>query len=95
MRIGVGRKLAGSHVGARRGQQRRQERRHNARHPLDESAQARLVRACHGAGQRACAFEVYRSTRRRLAEELGVDPAPELVSAYQMLLRGDADPARI
>ncbi|MEV6302631.1 BTAD domain-containing putative transcriptional regulator [Actinoplanes sp. NPDC051861] len=58
------------------------------RHPLDEAAQARLVRACHAAGQRARAFEVYRATRLRLAEELGVDPAPDLVSAYRELLSG-------
>ncbi|MEU4427457.1 BTAD domain-containing putative transcriptional regulator, partial [Actinoplanes sp. NPDC024001] len=57
------------------------------RHPLDESAQARLLRACHAAGQRDRAFAVYESTRRSLAEELGVGPGRHLVAAYRDLLR--------
>lgn len=48
-----------------------------AAHSLDESAQARLVRAYKAAGQRARASEVYESARRLLADELGVDPGPE------------------
>jgi DNA-binding SARP family transcriptional activator len=63
------------------------------RHPLDESAQARLLRACHAAGQRDRAFAVYESTRRSLAEELGVGPGQHLVAAYRDLLRDDAVPA--
>jgi DNA-binding SARP family transcriptional activator/tetratricopeptide (TPR) repeat protein len=57
-----------------------------AAHPLDESAQARLIRAYQAAGQRAEAFEVYQVTRRRLAGELGVDPGPELVTGHQHLI---------
>ncbi|QUF07754.1 tetratricopeptide repeat protein [Actinosynnema pretiosum subsp. pretiosum] len=57
------------------------------RHPLDEAAQARLIRAHHAVGQRARAFRVYHETRDRLADELGVDPGPELREAHTALLR--------
>jgi DNA-binding SARP family transcriptional activator/tetratricopeptide (TPR) repeat protein len=59
--------------------------------PLDEPTQARLIRAHHAVGQRAKAFETFHATRERLADELGVDPGPELVAAHTALLR-DADP---
>jgi tetratricopeptide (TPR) repeat protein/DNA-binding SARP family transcriptional activator len=54
--------------------------------PLDEPAQARLIRAYHAVGQRANAFRVYREVRDRLVEELGVDPGPELLAAQAALL---------
>ncbi|ANZ40952.1 hypothetical protein BBK82_38190 [Lentzea guizhouensis] len=57
--------------------------------PLDEPAQARLIRAYHAAGHRARAFEVYHKVRARLVEELGVDPGPELRAAHAILLRED------
>ncbi|WP_434443943.1 BTAD domain-containing putative transcriptional regulator [Lentzea sp. E54] len=57
--------------------------------PLDEPAQARLIRAYHAAGHRAKAFEVYQEVRTRLVEELGVDPGPELRAAHATLLRDD------
>ncbi|WBB62486.1 tetratricopeptide repeat protein [Streptomyces sp. WMMC500] len=57
------------------------------RHPLDEGAQACLVRAYEAVGQRDLAFAAYLDTRRRLADELGVDPGPELTAAYAGLLR--------
>jgi DNA-binding SARP family transcriptional activator len=55
--------------------------------PLDEIAHAHLIRACHLAGQRARAFATYHTIRRRLADELGVDPGPELAAAHDALLR--------
>ncbi len=58
--------------------------------PLDEAAQARFIRALHAAGQRANAFEHYQRTRRRLADELGVDPGPQLAAAHATLLAGAA-----
>jgi tetratricopeptide (TPR) repeat protein len=61
--------------------------------PLDEAAQARLIRALHAAGQRAQAFYHYHHTRRRLAEELGVDPGPQLAAAHATLLSAAGDPA--
>jgi DNA-binding SARP family transcriptional activator/tetratricopeptide (TPR) repeat protein len=54
--------------------------------PLDEPAQARLIRAYHAVGQRAKAFQVYHDVRDRLVEELGVDPGPELRAAHAALL---------
>ncbi|WP_233222944.1 tetratricopeptide repeat protein [Amycolatopsis sp. BJA-103] len=62
--------------------------------PLDEPAQARLIRAYHGAGQRATAFGLYQEVRERLVEELGVEPGPELVAAHAALLDdGEQHPA--
>jgi tetratricopeptide (TPR) repeat protein len=54
--------------------------------PLDESAQARLIRTYHAVGQRAKAFQTYHEVRDRLVEELGVDPGPELLAAHAALL---------
>src|SRR5689334_12694557 len=59
-----------------------------AAYPLDEVAQARLIRAYGAAGRRGQAFDAFHEVRRRLAEELGVDPGPELVAAHAELLRG-------
>ncbi|WP_329219416.1 tetratricopeptide repeat protein [Streptomyces sp. NBC_01485] len=54
-----------------------------SRHPLDEGLQARLVLALASTGRRAEALDVYRSTAARLADELGVDPGPELSAAHR------------
>ncbi|MCP2246123.1 AfsR/SARP family transcriptional regulator [Lentzea aerocolonigenes] len=54
--------------------------------PLDEPAQARLIRAYHAVGRRAAAFQVYHEARARLVEELGIDPGPELRAAHATLL---------
>lgn len=58
--------------------------------PLDEAGQARLIRALAAAGRRAEAFETFHAARRRLAEELGVDPGPELVAAHAAVLHDAA-----
>ncbi|WP_198141641.1 tetratricopeptide repeat protein [Micromonospora sp. ATCC 39149] len=63
-----------------------------AAQPLDEDAQARLIRAYHAVGQRGRAFATYHATRRRLADELGVDPGLNLASTHTALLT-DAAPA--
>lgn len=69
-----------------------------AERPLDESARARLIEVFKAVGRRGDAFAAYREARRRLAEELGVNPGIELESAHQALLEDDrragADPAR-
>ncbi|MEV6596800.1 tetratricopeptide repeat protein [Actinoplanes sp. NPDC051346] len=57
-----------------------------AARPLDETGQARLIRAYQAAGRRAQAFDTYQTVRRQLAEELGVDPGPELTAAHEALL---------
>jgi DNA-binding SARP family transcriptional activator len=60
-----------------------------AAHPLDEAGQARLMRAYRSAGRRAQAFETFHAVRRRLVDELGVDPGPELTTAHNELLVED------
>lgn len=57
-----------------------------AESPLDEAAHALLIRALHRTGQRWQAFAVYRSVRRRLVDELGVEPGPELAAAHTAAL---------
>ncbi|AGL17145.1 BTAD domain-containing putative transcriptional regulator [Actinoplanes sp. N902-109] len=61
--------------------------------PLDEAGQARLIRAFAAAGRRAEAFDTFHRARRRLADELGVDPGPELIAAHTAVLQDTADAA--
>jgi len=62
-----------------------------AAQPLDEAGQARLIRAYHAAGRRGQAFATYHEVRRRLADELGVAPGPDISAAHTRLLHdGDA-----
>jgi len=58
-------------------------------HPLDELAQARLIRVYQDAGRRADAFAHFHATRQLLVDQLGVDPGPELAAAHQALLLGE------
>ncbi|MGK5741222.1 BTAD domain-containing putative transcriptional regulator [Micromonospora sp. URMC 103] len=55
-------------------------------HPLDESLQSRLLLALAADGRQAEAVETYRVVRRRLADDLGIDPGEELREAYDRLL---------
>lgn len=57
--------------------------------PLHEGAHARLMIALAGTGQQAAALDVYDRLRRRLAEDLGASPGPELADAHQQVLRGE------
>ncbi|WFE53325.1 BTAD domain-containing putative transcriptional regulator [Micromonospora sp. WMMD1155] len=59
-----------------------------ARHPLRESLWLRLLKALHRLGRPAEALQRYEQVRRRIAEELGVDPSAELQKAYTDLLNG-------
>ena len=56
-------------------------------HPLDEVLQARLILVLAATGHQAEALEVYQSVRSRLADELGLDPGPELRTAQHQVLR--------
>ena len=58
-------------------------------HPLDESVQARLVLLLAAAGQRSEALDTFRAVRERLADELGVDPGPDLRAAHHRVLNED------
>jgi DNA-binding SARP family transcriptional activator/tetratricopeptide (TPR) repeat protein len=63
-----------------------------ADHPLREPLVAKLVLALHRAGRQAEALDLYGRTRAHLADELGVDPGPELRAAHHAVLT-DADPS--
>ncbi|MEU4233540.1 BTAD domain-containing putative transcriptional regulator [Nonomuraea sp. NPDC026600] len=56
------------------------------REPLDELLQARLVQLLAATGRQAEALGVYRKVRERLAEDLGIDPGPELMAAGEGVL---------
>jgi predicted ATPase/DNA-binding SARP family transcriptional activator len=58
-----------------------------AAHPLDEPLAALLIRALRRGGNRARALEVFDGIRRRLADQLGVDPSAELAGLHRDLLR--------
>ena len=60
-----------------------------AARPLDEPLHGWLIRLCYAFGRRADALSGYERLRRRLAEDLGVDPAPELRSLHEAVLRED------
>ncbi|MCE0763182.1 winged helix-turn-helix domain-containing protein [Pseudonocardia kujensis] len=64
-----------------------------AEQPLRETAAAALARALHATGRQADALAVLDRTRARLADELGVDPGPELDEARLDVLRGTVVPA--
>ena len=56
------------------------------RYPLRESLWVRLLITLDRCGRRADALERYEQIRRRVADELGVDPSPELRQVYADLL---------
>jgi len=59
-------------------------------HPLREGLWALLIRALIGAGRHAEALAAYGRAREVIAEELGVDPGPELQRLYQAMLNTEA-----
>lgn len=61
-----------------------------AHYPLAESLVARLIQALGLAGRGAEALEVYGRACRRIDEELGAQPGPELRSLHTAILRGEA-----
>lgn len=60
-----------------------------AEHPLDERLRALLMVAFYRAGRQQEALETYRAFRDRLAEDLGLEPTPELRTLEQAILRQD------
>jgi len=55
--------------------------------PFDEPMYAALMRLLAAVGRTAEAIQHFHDLRARLADELGVDPSPELAATYQQILR--------
>ncbi|HWN35193.1 MAG TPA: AfsR/SARP family transcriptional regulator, partial [Pseudonocardia sp.] len=60
--------------------------------PLREPTAALLARSLHAAGRRADALAVLDQLRTALADQLGVDPGPELAAAHLHILRTTPTP---
>ncbi|WP_040836722.1 BTAD domain-containing putative transcriptional regulator [Nocardia brevicatena] len=60
-----------------------------AEYPLRERLRAAHLRALYGAGRQSEALAGYEDLRRQLAEELGLDPSPELVALHGAILTQD------
>ena len=76
--------LGGDHAG-----QCAYARQQLALEPWRESAYAQLMRGLQASGQRGAALEQFELCRRILADELGLEPSPELTILAEQL-RGDA-----
>jgi predicted ATPase/DNA-binding SARP family transcriptional activator len=59
------------------------------RHPYRERLRAAHMRALYRAGRAGEALDSFQELRHRLADELGLDPGPELASLHRAILAGD------
>ncbi|MFD1938742.1 alpha/beta fold hydrolase [Nonomuraea mangrovi] len=60
-----------------------------AGHPLRQRLRAVYMRGLYRSGRHSQALDTYRDLRTRLADELGLDPAADLVSLHQAILSQD------
>jgi DNA-binding SARP family transcriptional activator len=60
-----------------------------AEHPLRERARELLMLTFYRAGRKADALELFHQTRRVLADELGLDPGPELQEMQRRILASE------
>ncbi|WP_051366086.1 AfsR/SARP family transcriptional regulator [Hamadaea tsunoensis] len=60
--------------------------------PLRERVLSLLLVALYRDGRRAEALQRYAAARERLADDLGIDPTPELVELHARILRDELDP---
>ncbi|MGA8114141.1 MAG: BTAD domain-containing putative transcriptional regulator [Actinocatenispora sp.] len=63
-----------------------------AEQPLRQRLVGALMLALYRNGRQDDALQVYQSLRERLADELGLDPVPELRTLHEAVLRADPDP---
>jgi DNA-binding SARP family transcriptional activator len=59
------------------------------RHPTNERLHAQAMVAFYRSGRRSSALELYRGLRRRLIEELGLEPSVQLRRLHQAVLSTD------
>ncbi|NRQ37361.1 AfsR/SARP family transcriptional regulator [Nonomuraea sp. NN258] len=60
-----------------------------AEHPLRERLRAAHLRALYRSGRQSEALAGYADLRRKLGDELGLDPSPDLVRLHQAMLEQD------
>src|SRR5689334_13419016 len=65
-----------------------------AEHPTRERLAAALMLALYRCGRQAEALDAYRNARRTLAEEVGIEPGPELRALQDAILHQDPALAR-
>ena len=58
-------------------------------HPLQEQFHAQLMLSLYRSGRQADALAAYQDVRRVVADELGIDPSPELRLLHQRILTAD------
>jgi DNA-binding SARP family transcriptional activator/ABC-type transport system substrate-binding protein len=59
-------------------------------HPFRERLLGQLMLALYRAGRQAAALEAFRAARRRFANELGIEPGPQLARLERQILEHDA-----